>query len=178
MVWMPINTSVEIRELIPEDVEAYRDLRLRALKEFPEAFGSSYEESVQRPIDWYVDRLKTENDNFILGGFLEGELVGTVGMYQSQGLKDRHKGIIWGMHTVTEVQGKGIGRALLMAAIKRARQIPDVELLQLSVVTKNVGARGLYLSCGFEVYGLEPHALKLGDDYLDEEHMYMFLDKS
>lgn len=172
---MSIDQSIQIRELTPDDVEAYREIRLRALKEHPEAFGSSYEESVKRPIESYLDRLKPKHNNFILGAFIEGNLLGTVGMFQHEGLKDHHKGVIWGMHTATEAQGQGIGRALLTAAIERARQIPDLELLQLSVVTKNVSARNFYLSCGFEIYGLEPHALKLGDTYLDEEHMYMFL---
>jgi ribosomal protein S18 acetylase RimI-like enzyme len=172
---MPTNPSIEIRELTTDDAVIYRDIRLRALKEHPEAFGSSYEESSKRPLDWYVERLKPKNDNFILGAFIEENLLGTVGMFQHDGKKDRHKGVIWGMHTAAEAQGQGIGRALLTAAIERARQIQDIELLQLSVVTKNTGARNFYISCGFTVYGLEPHALKLGDTYLDEEHMYMFL---
>ena len=172
---MSNDQSVQIRELTLNDVQAYRELRLRALKEHPEAFGSSYEESSQRPLEWYAERLNTKNENFILGAFIEGKLVGTVGMFQHEGNKDRHKGVIWGMHTAAEAQGQGIGRTLLITAIERARQISDIELLQLSVVTKNSNARNFYISCGFKVYGLEPHALKLGDSYLDEEHMFMFL---
>ena len=64
---------------------------------------------------------------------------------------------------------------LLEAAIARARETPGVEQLILAVVTVNTPARNLYLSLGFEPYGREPLALKLGDRYLDEELMVLFL---
>jgi RimJ/RimL family protein N-acetyltransferase len=173
---MPTNHA-QIRDLTPDDAEIYREIRLRALQDHPEAFGAAYEESAQHPLEWFTERLNPKDGAFILGAFSKGKLVGTVGMFRNESSKVRHKGIIWGMHTVAEVQGQGVGRALLIAAIERARQIPDLDLLQLSVVTTNSGARNLYLSCGFKVYGLEPHALKLSNIYLDEEHMFMFLAK-
>jgi RimJ/RimL family protein N-acetyltransferase len=172
---MPTNQSLQIRELTPNDAEIYREIRLRALKEHPEAFGATYEQSSQHPIEWFTERLNTKDGAFILGAFIAGKLVGTVGMFRNESSKVRHKGIIWGMHTAAETQGQGVGRALLTAAIDRARQIPDIELLQLTVVTQNTNARNFYLSCGFEVYGLEPHALKIGDTYYTEEHMFMLL---
>ena len=48
-----------------------------------------------------------------------------------------------------------------------------MEQIQLSVVTTNESARRLYRSLGFQVYGLEPAALKLDGRDLDEEHMYL-----
>ena len=37
-----------IRELVPEDAAAFRELRLLGLQLHPEAFGSSYEEESQQ----------------------------------------------------------------------------------------------------------------------------------
>ncbi len=37
-----------IRNLAPEDVDVFWELRLEALRGFPEAFGSSYEEELHK----------------------------------------------------------------------------------------------------------------------------------
>jgi hypothetical protein len=43
------------------------------------------------------------------------------------------------------------------------------------VATSQPAARQLYLSLGFESFGCERHALKIGDVYVDEEHMSLSL---
>lgn len=167
-------TEPIIRELDESDVESFWKLRLRALKEEPESFGASYEESVEMPIEEAVKRLQKSDDAFVLGAF-NPDLVGMLGLYRRQGLKLRHKGIIWGMYVAPEGRGKGLGKALLSAAIERASTIPDLEHLMLSVVTTKEAARNLYLSLEFKPYGVESEALKLGERLLDEELMSLKL---
>src|SRR5438874_13624156 len=99
-----------VRKLTETDAEDFWNIRLRALRDNPQAFGSSYEESVTTPLTNVVRRLRNEStagDNFILGAF-EVDLVGTVGFRREQGIKERHKGMIWGMFVVPEMRGKGI----------------------------------------------------------------------
>jgi ribosomal protein S18 acetylase RimI-like enzyme len=50
-----------------------------------------------------------------------------------------------------------------------------VEQVSLTVVSGQEAARGLYRSLGFEPYGLESRGLKIGDRYLDNEHMVLKL---
>jgi len=50
------------------------------------------------------------------------------------------------------MQGKGIGRKLISAALKRARQLSD-KPPGLIVSVANEKAKGLYLSLGFEIVG-------------------------
>ncbi len=167
---------MQIRTITPDDAEDYRAIRLQALKDNPEAFGGSYEESVERTVADMRTRLETHTaDNFILVAVIDEKMVGTVGLVRQSFLKMRHKAIIWGMYVAPETRGSGIGRALMNDVIIRARQLPDLEQLSLTVVTDNTAARQLYLSFGFEIYGLERHALKLGERYLDEEYMVLFL---
>ena len=71
-----------------------------------------------------------------------------------------------------------LAQALMLEAIARASAIPDLEQLVLSVVTSNETARNLYLTMGFQSYGLERQALKLGDRFLDEELMVLKLLKT
>ena len=62
---------MEIRVLSEDDLEDYTELRLRALKEEPEAFGASYEESSKLSREEVADRLACSDDGFILGAFDE-----------------------------------------------------------------------------------------------------------
>ncbi len=164
--------NLTVRPLTEADAEIYRAVRLRALKEEPEAFGSSYEESLARPSKSWAQRLR---DTVTLGAFIDRSLAGTITFRREEGAKERHKGTITGMYVAPEMRGVGLGKALLRETIARARAVPDLEQVNLSVVTANVPARKLYLSFGFEVYGLERRALKLGDRYLDEELMALRL---
>jgi RimJ/RimL family protein N-acetyltransferase len=66
----------------------------------------------------------------------------------------------------------------MRALIDAVRRWPEVEELRLAVVVGNVGARQLYRSLGFEVWGVEPRAMKFGQKYVDEEHMRLLLNDS
>ncbi|HEX2350405.1 MAG TPA: GNAT family N-acetyltransferase [Ktedonobacterales bacterium] len=172
-----------VRELTEADVEAYWAVRLRALRDEPEAFGSSYEESKDRPLAEVTARLRSilEAGNFLLGawdsvGQVEERLVGIVAFERAPGRKNRHIGDIFQMYVASEARGKGYGRALMEALIARARALDGLEQLILAVVTSNTAAIALYRALGFEVYGVQRKALKLGDGhYLDEQLMVLWL---
>lgn len=164
-----------IRVLEEGDGESYRTLRLRALREEPEAFGSSYEEQAERPLEAFVERIRETATHFTLGAFDGEVLIGTVAFTREAGVKMRHKGVITAMYVAPEGRGHGVGRALLLSAVERARAQLGVEQIHLSVVTRNVAARALYTAVGFAVYGTEPRALKLGGEYLDEDLMVLLL---
>src|SRR3712207_8126544 len=45
----------------------------------------------------------------------------------------------------------------------------EVRLVRLAVATGNVPAIRCYLRCGFQVCGVQPEAIRLGDTYRSEE---------
>ncbi len=166
-----------IRPLKEDDATSYRELRLRGLKESPEAFSSSYEEELAMPLEFTKQRLQEQTDSpdgFTLGGF-DGELVGVVTVLRDRGIKRRHVGFVVGVYVAPEHRGKGVGSALLTEALRRAKSLPDLEQLHLGVAANNYPAVSLYRRLGFEPYGREPRALRIGDQYIDEDLMVLYL---
>jgi ribosomal protein S18 acetylase RimI-like enzyme len=157
---------IEIRRLTREDaadVALYRDIRLEALKDSSEAFGSAFEVENAQPLSWHSDRL---GNSTVLGAFRDTTLVAIAGFAIQQGRKRAHKGLLWGMYVRPPARKAGIGRRLVEAICDLARQ--HVELIQLTVVQDNTPARDLYASLGFVAYGIEKNALKQDSRYYDE----------
>lgn len=169
---------IEIKLITPDEVEAYWQLRLQALQDSPEAFGATYEDSVAIPLETVRARIQTSEDHFILGAYTEvGELVGMVGFRREDGTKVKHKGFIWGMFVSPRARQQGVGRKLLQHLLTRVDGAQGLDQVTLMVVTSNEQARKLYLSLGFEVFGLERHALKYKGVYYDEELMVYWLNR-
>lgn len=164
------------RLLTEADLDQLWNIRLRSLQDNPEAFGSTYEETLQRGKESFRQRLRQPHaETFYVGSFEDERLMGIVGFFRESGTKGQHKGYVISMYVAPEQRGRGVGKALVAEAIAQARAISGLEQLLLAVVTTNTAARQLYRSLGFEVYGLEPHAMKQGDQYWDEELMILRL---
>ncbi len=163
-----------MRRLAERDVEVLWKLRLQALESVPEAFGESAEEHRQTSMEVYAKRLRDGGDeNFVIGAFAGSDLVGMVGFYRELRLKRRHRGGIWGMFVAPSCRGQGIGAALLQDALTRAKAIPGLRGVHLSVTASQPAARRLYVSAGFRSYRTDAEALMVGDRYIDEEHMLL-----
>jgi ribosomal protein S18 acetylase RimI-like enzyme len=168
--------AIEFRFLNAEDTPTYWNIRLEALQCEPEAFGSSVEEHRALPLAEITARLSGDpSNNFVVGAFLGERLVGTAGFFRNKGLKQRHKGRIWGVYLTREARGKRAGRDMLQILLERASKIEGIEQIMLSVVTTQDAAVSLYRSLGFESFGCERGALKIGDRCLDEENMVLFV---
>ncbi len=161
-----MGADIKIRRLGPDEADAFRAIRLEALKANPEAFGSTFEFEDKLDVAWFAGRLENSH---VMGAFRDGELIGTAGFAIQQGEKNAHKGRLWGMYVRPSARNSGVGRMLASAVLDVARG--HVELIQLAVVTDNRPARRLYESLGFLQFGMEPKASKLGDKYFDEAHM-------
>jgi ribosomal protein S18 acetylase RimI-like enzyme len=163
-----------VRRLTEDNLDVLWMMRLQALSDNPEAFGSTYEETVARGKGAFRHRLGQGDDVFYLGAF-DDTLIGIVGFFREEGTKNRHKGYLVSMYVLPERRGQGVGKALAQELIARAKQIDGLEQLLLAVVTINHTASQLYRSLGFEVYGTQPGALKAGESYWDEDMMLLHL---
>jgi ribosomal protein S18 acetylase RimI-like enzyme len=165
---------MQVRRLAANDAPEYRALRLRAFRDHPEAFTTSFEELEEQPLSDTEKRFGAAHLKF-WGAYDEsGALCGYVGLDRETRMKCRHKATLIGMYVAPEQAGRGIGRALVDALIAEARA-SGLELVVLTVTEGNSRAAQLYERCGFRSFGVEPRAIKVGGRAYAKNHMYLEL---
>jgi ribosomal protein S18 acetylase RimI-like enzyme len=137
----------ELRRLGPDDWEVFRDVRLRALADSPDAFGSTLRrEQGFTESDW---RRRASGPLVVV---LDPHPVSIGGLFDEDGV-----GHVWGMWTDPAHRRRGHARAVLDALV------PAEGPVQLHVNITNHGARTAYERYGFVGTGvLEP--LRPGSD--------------
>ena len=158
------------RRLSKEDATEFQKLRLEGLKRHPDSFGASFSIEARQKLKFFADTLEK---GVVFGGYDGTKLQGIVGFRRHQHEKMKHKGSLISMYVREESRGTELAVKLVQALLEHARQ--EVELVQLCVVSSNEQARRCYEKCGFEVYGVEPKALKVGESYFDELLMWVKL---
>jgi ribosomal protein S18 acetylase RimI-like enzyme len=81
---------------------------------------------------------------------------------------------VYGTYVRPEYRRQGVGRALMEAVVAQARKV-GLRQIELSVTQANEPAVLLYESCGFERYGLERDAFRVGDAFYDVAHMVLWV---
>jgi RimJ/RimL family protein N-acetyltransferase len=166
-----MSDATSIRPLTPSDAKAFRALRLEALANHPEAFSSSYEEESPRSLVEFQARIPSSGPNAIFGAFDGDRLVGMAGFVVYDRPKARHKGLMWGVYVKPKWRGRRVGKALVKSVIDLASR--HVVMLEAAVTLTNESARRTYHGLGFEPYGIERKAIRVGDAFYDEELLYL-----
>ncbi len=155
-----------IRQVHPENVLIWKNIRLEAIKLHPEAFGGSFEEESQQSDADFASQLEK---NVIFAAFENGEIGGCVGFFSFQPLKLRHRGTLFSMYVKQAQRGTGLSDQLVQTVLNYAHS--RVRQVHYTVVTTNETAKRLYERHGFVVYGTEPRSLRIGPVFYDEHLM-------
>jgi GNAT superfamily N-acetyltransferase len=136
---------VTVRETTMEEWKVLRDIRLKALRDAPDAFGSTYQEqAVLADADWR--RTISRGGTFLayIPGVSETEPAGVVyGLHERPGTVE-----LAHMWVRPEARGDGVGEALVAAVVSWA-SARDAVSVHLWVFETNKYARKLYERCGF-----------------------------
>ena len=162
--------TVIIRLAREEDVQAYRGLRLEALRNHPEAFSSDYAANLAKPLTYWADRLKPDVTNSTVALYFaahDRQLIGMCGIARADSPKTQHSASIISMYVQPDWRGFRIAGGLIAACLDWARA-RDVKIVKLAVVTTNSAAIHCYGRWGFRAYGVEPQALYYDGVYYDE----------
>jgi len=151
----------------PQDVVRFLSFRRAALTNDPDAFRIlPADDAAIREEAW---RARLERDH-VVGIERGGDLVGVGGFSRFVGAKLDHKGLIWGMYVAPAERGAGVADEIMRALIETARG--QVRQIQLTVMADNARALAFYERHGFELYGIEPQAVRREGAWADEALMW------
>lgn len=133
----------ELRAAQKRDWRALRELRLEALLDTPEAYGSTYEESLRRSRAQWKEMAR--NFNYFVA-LREGDFVGMA----SGGDHEKYPDTAWlyGMYVTPEERGTGVAGALVGCVERWARE-RGYDALFLHVGVGVPRARAFYQRVGF-----------------------------
>lgn len=137
--------AVQIREVLEDDWQMVRDVRLRALREDPDAFGSSLAREEMFAENHWRMRLRSAT-TWVVDD--DGTARGLVAMIQEPGspTSDRHIVQLW---VAPEARRQGKAWALLDAVWSAAKS-QGAETVSLWVADGNHAAGDLFVRAGFE----------------------------
>ncbi|WP_233499500.1 GNAT family N-acetyltransferase [Bacillus velezensis] len=124
-----------IRRLTANDTKPDTDIRLKALKDHPDAFAVSYEEEKEWPSEKFKARLESGNA-IVLGVFEKDRLMGILKISKHSLFNLRHIAVIGSMYISPKHRRSGA----------EAKKMKDTEQLHLSVTQQMNPQRNSTLS--------------------------------
>jgi GNAT superfamily N-acetyltransferase len=143
--------AITIRRISAADVDAFRQVRLEALRCEPASYASTQDEWASLPIEAWQRRL---NDPVFVA-FQDGEPIGLIGLLREAPARSAHRAQIVMVYVRKSLRGSGVARDLLNTVESYARDI-GVTQLELTVNAENPVATGFYLREGFFEVGRIP----------------------
>ena len=151
-----LKMAASVAALTASDAAAYNDFFRQGALAHPDTLRISAADIAAAPF-------KTEHAEGATFGARDdaGRLLGVVTVEREAGReKRRHIAWVLRMYVAKASSGRGVGRALLRAALRRARELPGVAKVNLTVAAHNESAVALYESEGFRTIAREPDAFR------------------
>jgi len=157
-----MTKSISIRHSEPNDYEA-----LHRIFSGPKAIWGTLQLPFPSLEQWRKRLAEPPDGFFSLVASVDDEVVGSLGLRTFPNRpRRRHVGGV-GMAVRDDWHGKGVGTALLGAAIDLADNWLNLTRLELTVFVDNEPAVHLYRKCGFAVEGTLAHYVFRNGEYVD-----------
>lgn len=156
-----------VRRVAPAEWEQLRTLRIEALTLHPEAFSRDFDAECALTGEQWRERIARGIWFCCLDG---AEWAGIAGLRRDEGAKTAHLASFGAMYVRAPYRGRGVGDALIEAAVAEA-VANRMAFLELAVNADNRPAIALYERHGFRPYGRKPNALFVGGRFFDEIEM-------
>ena len=154
--------EITVRHSEPEDYKA-----LQRIFSGPRAIAGTLQMPFPRAETWRKRLSEPPEGLYSLVACVEGEVVGSLGLETSPTRwRMHHVGSI-GMAVRDDWQGRGIGTALMEAALDLADNWLNLTRIELRVYTDNTPAIALYEKFGFEIEGTHRHMAVRHGEYVD-----------
>lgn len=165
-----------IRNFRPDEWPAYRAIRLRALEEAPNAFGSTLAAEAALPPEHWAARITRSATSGIDHALVAESKGGVVGLAWAKVDADDPLLVnLFQMWVAPEARGQGVAAALLGEAVRWA-QARGALAMQLGVACTNAAALSLYARAGFVDTGLrEP--LQAGSALMEQRMRLAFRER-
>jgi RimJ/RimL family protein N-acetyltransferase len=170
------GAEVTLRTGVPEDTSA---LLATISSYITENEGMSWGPGEFRKTDIemleWIRRMLAHPSEILIIAEVDGEIVGNIDLHVGTRRRMAHVGE-FGMGMLPKVRGRGLGSLLLDRMIQWARQVPELEKINLRVLSTNRRAIELYRKFGFFEEGRRLREIRYSDgSYADDVLMGMFV---
>jgi putative acetyltransferase len=158
--------QVIVRHAEPDDYQA-----LHRIFSGPKAIAGTVQLPLPSAEAWRKRLVESPEGLFSLVACVDDEVVGSLGLETSPTRwRMRHVGSI-GMAVRDDWQGKGVGTALMEAALDLADNWLNLTRIELRVYVDNSAAVALYKNFGFEIEGTHRRLAFRNGEYVDAYSM-------
>lgn len=162
------DVLIEVCKLPVDEWRDYKQLRLDALQNSPQAFSATYAQNVERPDSFWQSRLEEASRGYghwLFFAKMNKRLVGMIGAFTEE--DDPQMAHIISVYVIEEARGRGISK-MLMSAILSELKKEGLRKAKLGVNTKQIPAIKLYQQFGFRTVQKISHLLMGDGEYHDE----------
>ena len=166
------------RRLTSDNVDAFRALRMRALRDHPRAYLQTYEEESLRQRKFHEVMVES---NIVMGAFETNDTVGVeilIGytiMSLNQMNKTKHKCSIWGAYVLPEHRYKDLAKKMRLRLFEVAKGM-GLKYCTSSIVANNPAALRVHLGVGYIEMFRETDGVRHADGSFDDViHLVKYL---
>jgi len=162
--------NCHIRPLDPSEWEAFKALRLQALKTEPGVFASPYEAEASRPSQDWKDTIAGSPPHQVFGLFDGERLIGITAAFTWRGDPSGESALLAMSYILPEYRGKGLSKLLYDARLAWIRAQPQFKRVVVSHRKSNEVSRKANQRHGFTEIKRAPYTWP--DGGIEDEVFY------